>query len=114
MIVVSNTSPLNYLVLIGTVDLLNQLFGTISIPSAVQDELFDPATPNQVRWPSRSLMSSAISWPAMEEKLYTCCWQREQKRAWSSPVISFHSALQGDAMLMDSNPYFWAFIIVSA
>ena len=49
MIVVSNTSPLNYLVLISAVDLLPQLFGTISIPSAVRDELSDPETPDSVR-----------------------------------------------------------------
>lgn len=49
MMVVSNTSPLNYLVLIGAVDLLPQLFGTLSIPSAVRDELSDPDTPDPVR-----------------------------------------------------------------
>lgn len=49
MIVVSNTSPLNYLVLISAVDLLPQLFGSIFIPPAVQDELSDPETPDSVR-----------------------------------------------------------------
>jgi len=45
MIVVSHTSPLNYLVLINAVDLLPQLFDTVSIPSAVRHELSDPHTP---------------------------------------------------------------------
>lgn len=55
MIVVSDTSPLNYLVLINAVDLLPQLFGTISIPSAVRDELSDLVTTDPVRtWVTQS------------------------------------------------------------
>ncbi len=54
MIAVSNTSPLNYLVLINTVDLLHQLFGTIIIPPAVHDELSDTDAPDPVqRWIAR-------------------------------------------------------------
>ena len=32
MIIVSNTSPINYLILIGQIDLLPELFGQIIIP----------------------------------------------------------------------------------
>ena len=39
MIVVSNTSPICYLVLIEAVDLLPQLYGEVVIPQAVRDEL---------------------------------------------------------------------------
>ena len=49
MIVVTNTSPLNYLVLIGAIDLLPHLFGTIFIPPAVRDELTAPVAPESVR-----------------------------------------------------------------
>ncbi len=49
MIVVSNTSPLNYLVLIDAVDILDELFGAISIPYAVREELSDTDTPETVR-----------------------------------------------------------------
>ena len=49
MIVVSNTSPLNYLILIGAVDLLFALFDSFHIPAAVRDELSDLATPAPVR-----------------------------------------------------------------
>ncbi len=41
MTVVSNASPLNYLVLISALDLLPQLFGAVFIPSAMRDELSD-------------------------------------------------------------------------
>ena len=36
MTVVSNTSPLRYLIAAGQADLLAKLFGTILIPSAVE------------------------------------------------------------------------------
>ena len=49
--VVSNTSPLNYLIQIGAVDLLPQLHGSIHVPRSVIDELSAPAAPSVVcRW----------------------------------------------------------------
>ena len=49
MIVVSDTSPLNYLVLIGCIELLPQLFDQVFIPQAVLDELNHERTPEAVR-----------------------------------------------------------------
>jgi predicted nucleic acid-binding protein len=49
MIVVSNTSPLNYLVLIGQINLLPTLFQQINIPEAVRQELSDRAAPEAVQ-----------------------------------------------------------------
>jgi predicted nucleic acid-binding protein len=46
---VADTGPLNYLVLIGRIDLVPQLFGSLSIPTVVRDELDDPMTPAAVR-----------------------------------------------------------------
>ena len=40
-VVVADTSPLNYLVLIEAIDLLPRLYGTIIIPAEVLDELID-------------------------------------------------------------------------
>jgi predicted nucleic acid-binding protein len=48
MIVVSDTSPINYLVLIGLQELLPKLFGRVVIPEAVQRELQAPGTPEPV------------------------------------------------------------------
>ena len=39
MIVVADTSPLNYLVLIGQIDVLKHLYGQVLIPPAVLAEL---------------------------------------------------------------------------
>lgn len=49
MIVVSNTSPLNYLVLIDAQDILPALYGRVLIPSEVYEELRE-APPEVQRW----------------------------------------------------------------
>jgi predicted nucleic acid-binding protein len=48
-VVVADTGPLNYLVLIDAIDLLPKLFDRIIIPVAVYDELADDGTPAAVR-----------------------------------------------------------------
>ena len=53
MIVVADTSPINYLVLIGQIDLLARLYARILIPPAVLAELKHPVAPKAVRdWAS--------------------------------------------------------------
>jgi predicted nucleic acid-binding protein len=49
MIVVADTSPLNYLVLIGAVDVLAPLYTRVVIPQTVAVELTSPRTPPAVR-----------------------------------------------------------------
>jgi predicted nucleic acid-binding protein len=49
MIVISDTTPLNYLVLIGQQELLARLFERVIIPRAVWTELQAEATPEPVR-----------------------------------------------------------------
>jgi predicted nucleic acid-binding protein len=45
MIVVSDTSPINYLLLIDQIDLLPRLFQQIIIPDVVRNEMLDPSAP---------------------------------------------------------------------
>lgn len=53
MIVVADTTPLNYLVIIGHIELLPALYRSILIPQEVHRELQRPATPLAVReWAS--------------------------------------------------------------
>lgn len=53
MIVVCDTSPLNYLVQIGLIDLLPRLFNRVCTPPAVLAELHHPRSPEPVRiWAS--------------------------------------------------------------
>lgn len=49
MIVVANTSPICYLLLIGCLDVLPMLFGRVTIPQAVCDELWEEGAPAVVQ-----------------------------------------------------------------
>ena len=49
MIIVSNTSPINYLILIGHINLLPKMFKQIIIPQEVYNELSDTAAPLPVQ-----------------------------------------------------------------
>jgi len=55
MVVVADTSPLNYLVLIGEIDVLPQLYGRVLVPNAVVDELRHSAAPERVAEFAKSL-----------------------------------------------------------
>ena len=48
MIVIADTSPLNYLVLIGEAEVLRRLYGRVVIPEAVLRELQNPKAPVKV------------------------------------------------------------------
>jgi predicted nucleic acid-binding protein len=65
MIVVADTSPINYLVLIEQIDVLAKMYGRIVIPPAVRDELLRPSAPATVRaWMSQSPAWMEIRVPA--------------------------------------------------
>ena len=49
MIVIADTTPLNYLVLIDRVEILPELYGRVLIPPAVWEEFQRPETPEAVR-----------------------------------------------------------------
>ena len=49
MIVVSDTTPLNYLILIEQIDLLPRLYGQVIVPTTVADELHHLLAPAAVR-----------------------------------------------------------------
>jgi predicted nucleic acid-binding protein len=48
-LVVADTGPLNYLVLVDVIDVLPKLFQQVLIPAAVHDELIHPDAPPAVR-----------------------------------------------------------------
>ena len=49
MALVADTSPLNYLIQIGAINLLPVLYGTVHIPNVVLAELSDPEAPASVQ-----------------------------------------------------------------
>ena len=58
MIVVADTSPLNYLIRLNRVELLAILYGRVAVPKAVATELLHAAAPQEVR----SWMSAPPAW----------------------------------------------------
>ena len=48
-LVIADTGPVNYLILIGHIGILPELFEKVILPSAVADELANPGTPPSVR-----------------------------------------------------------------
>jgi hypothetical protein len=48
-LIIADTGPISYLVLIGNIDLLPVLFGKVILPSAVEAKLSDPDAPPSVR-----------------------------------------------------------------
>jgi predicted nucleic acid-binding protein len=71
MSVVSNTSPIRHLVLLGHPEMIGRLFGSVVVPKAVERELLDPGVPLLVRqWMSQHpvwLRVQAIEGPADDE-----------------------------------------------
>jgi predicted nucleic acid-binding protein len=63
MIVVSDTTPLNYLILIEAAQVLPALFGRVYAPTAVIQELSDPRGPQ----PVKAWASSPPEWLAVQE-----------------------------------------------
>lgn len=49
MIVIADASPLNYLILIGDVDVLRQMYGRVVVPAGVARELTAGGSPSVVR-----------------------------------------------------------------
>ena len=58
MLVVSDAGPLHYLTLVGHVDILHALYGTVVLPESVAGELSHPNTPA----PVRALMAAPPPW----------------------------------------------------
>lgn len=98
MVVISNTSPLRYLIAAGQADLLGRLFGTILIPTAVERELLDPHAPPPVRhWvahPSAWLQIREIKSPPDEDLV-------SQLHLGEAETIALALELRADLVIMD-------------
>lgn len=95
MIVVSNTSPLNYLILLKKDEILAALFGTVLIPSAVAIELARPGAPDAVRtWIAKPPSWLQIRQPRqVDESL--------DLDAGESEAITLAEELHADRILLD-------------
>lgn len=95
MIVVSDTSPLCYLVLIADEHLLPQLFGDVLVPPDVLEELADPRSPQVLRdW-----LATPPTW--LRSQSPTVIDPTLQVDSGEAAAISLALEVQCDALLVD-------------
>jgi predicted nucleic acid-binding protein len=96
-VVVADTGPLHYLVLIGQIDLLPRLFVAATVPTVVRDELLHPNTPRPVRdWAADPpFWLTVTTAPPHDEQAL------QRLDAGVSAAIALALTLRVDLMLMD-------------
>ena len=96
-VVISNTTPINYLVLIDQIEVLRHLYARIMIPQAVLDELQDDGTPGKVKaWVASHpdwLDVRTVSAPVDPVLAFLDVGERE--------AISLAKEVQADALIID-------------
>jgi len=95
--VVSDTSPLNYLILIGRINILPTLYGRLLIPQAVYEELSAPETPEAVReW-----RANLPSWIEVQPEQLTPDTGLNHLHAGERDAISLALSIQADGLIID-------------
>ena len=97
MIVVSDTTPLNYLVLTGYGEILPRIFGRIYVPPSVMGELRAGATPAAVR----TWAADPPEWLRIEPVADTFEKSLERLQAGERDALLLYQALSADLLLMD-------------
>ena len=97
MIVIADTSPVNYLVLIQEADLLPRLFGSVFIPPAVWEELNDPDTPA----PVGAWLAQAPSWLQVQQLHCPADPRLDYLDAGEREAILLAEELHADEILVD-------------
>ena len=97
MLVITDTGPLNYLVLIEQVDVLPVLFERVVIPQAVAEELQRAGTPEVVRqW-----MAEPPSWCLIEQRRGPLDPTLASLGEGEQEAIALYHCLGADVLLMD-------------
>ena len=97
MIVISDTTPLNYLALIGQQELLARLFERVIIPQAVWTELQAGGTPE----PVRSWIASAPEWLEVRQANLPADAALSMLDPGEQEAILLAQELQADLLLID-------------
>jgi predicted nucleic acid-binding protein len=96
MVVIADSSPLNYLLLIDVIQILPELFGHVFIPKAVSRELQSAATPAKVvAW-----MSQFPTWLRTEEAIPLDDESLEKLGAGEREAITLALASGSDVLLL--------------
>lgn len=97
MIVIADTTPINYLVLIEQADILRELYGRVMIPQAVFTELQSSDTPEAVReWVAKS-----PEWLEVHQVNVPLDAALIKLGAGESEAIALAEQLRADAIIID-------------
>ena len=96
-IVVADTGPLRYLIMIGHADVLPRLFGAVSVPTAVAEELRHPNTPDAVS----AWMAGPPSWLAVHPDPLVAGTELPQLDPGERAAIALAHALGAGLLLID-------------
>jgi len=96
-VVVSDTSPLSYLIEINCEDLLPALYGRVLIPRAVFEELSNPGTPASVR----AWLSHSPSWLMIKEASPITDLNLEEVDLGERQAIQLAMDEHADALIID-------------
>ena len=97
MRVISNTSPLNYLILIGQIEVLPDLYGQVQIPPAVYEELKAPETPDVVR----AWIAHLPGWIEISAQVVTPENSLGHLHAGEREAITLAQQIRADALIID-------------
>jgi predicted nucleic acid-binding protein len=97
MIVVADTSPLNYLIRLGHIDVLRQLYGRILIPHAVHHELLRLKAPAAVR----TWAANPPEWLELLSPSTTPTQSQSRLDPGESEAIALAEELHADWLLID-------------
>lgn len=97
MIIIADTTPLNYLVLIDEIELLKELFGSIIIPHAVFDELTRDRTPQ----PVKDWIDSQPQWIEVKRASRELDDVAKSLGSGEREAIALALDLEADAILLD-------------
>lgn len=97
MIIVSDTSPLLYLLLIGQIELLPQLHGYIVIPDVVRSEMLAANAPAELRrW-----IANPPGWLTVQSVTIEIDDKLKRLNAGEQAAIALAETLNADLLLMD-------------
>jgi predicted nucleic acid-binding protein len=97
MIIISDTTPLHYLILLEKAELLQKLFGIIIIPEAVFREMQHEGTPEVVRkW-----IASLPAWVQVKTPSEKHLGQVKELGKGETEAIALAIEVNADALLMD-------------
>jgi predicted nucleic acid-binding protein len=97
MTVVSKTTPLNYLILIGRAEILSKLYEQVVIPEAVFNELTTPSTPKLVRdW-----IADRPGWLTIQQAPPVIAGDMEEIQIGEGQAIVLAKAIRADYVLLD-------------